>query len=385
MIGTQIGAGRQILRHAHCLANASDAAASLVAELGPDLALVQVFASPEADFPALMAGLAARLGDTPLLGCTTAGEILAEYVEGHILAVGFPERDFAARVVPIKDLSHLSPPDIVTAMIGTRNALADDHPEMAHEFAHLMIDGGSFREDALMEIVAHGLGPVPLFGGSAGDGQNFGTTYLAFGGQVLSNAAALTFLRSHCPVRVFSMDHLDVGDTKMVVTRADPDRRQVFEINAAPAATEYARILGMPLEQIDPMIFAAHPLVVQAGGRHHVRSIQRVENGTDLIFFSAIDEGVVLTRAIPRDMVTALATDLAALADPVPPQAILACDCILRRVQARQSQRERDVSQVLKQHGVLGFSSYGEQFGAMHVNLTMTGIAIYPPHDGESS
>lgn len=373
-----------ILRRVDCAASAPDIATRLARDLGDDLALVLVFASPDADFAALMAGLRAAMPDQPLLGCTTAGEICGGYVEGRVLAVGFPARHFAARIVAFEDLDHLSPPDAVTRMVEARRALALDHPGMVHEFAHLMIDGSSYREDALMQIVARGLGPVPLFGGSAGDGQRFGQTYLAIGDRVMTNAAALTFLRSRCRVRVFSLDHLDVGRAKMVVTRADPARRQVFEINAAPAAAEYARILGMPPGQLDPMTFAAHPLVVQAGGRHHVRSVQRVENGTDLMFFSAIDEGVVLTHALPRDIVASLEGDLAALADPVAPAAVLACDCILRRVLAQQGQRHHDMSRLLDRHGVVGFSTYGEQFGAMHVNMTMTGVAIYPPDQDDA-
>lgn len=62
-----------------------------------------------------------------------------------------------------------------------------------------------------MAVVDHGLGPVPLFGGSAGDGARFGQSYLAQGGTVRTNAAFLTFLRTGCPVKVFSFDHLDGG------------------------------------------------------------------------------------------------------------------------------------------------------------------------------
>jgi hypothetical protein len=30
---------------------------------------------------------------------------------------------------------------------------------------------------------------------------------------------------------------------------------------------------------------------------------------------------------------------------------------------------------------VIGFSTYGEQIGALHVNHTMTGVAIYAPEE----
>ena len=58
------------------------------------------------------------------------------------------------------------------------------------------------------------------------------------------------------------------------------------------------------------------------------------------------------------------------------PAAILACDCILRRMEAQENQRIGAVSAILQAHGVIGFSTYGEQLNSMHVNQTMTGVAI---------
>ena len=41
----------------------------------------------------------------------------------------------------------------------------------------------------------------------------------------------------------------------------------------------------------------------------------------------------------------------------------------------------RDVSSILAKHNVTGFSTYGEQIGPLHVNHTMTGVAIYVAPD----
>ena len=64
---------------------------------------------------------------------------------------------------------------------------------------------------------------------------------------------------------------------------------------------------------------------------------------------------------------------------PAPPEAIIACDCILRRLEAEQSQASLAVSRILSEQGVVGFNTYGEQVNGAHVNQTLTGIAIYPP------
>jgi hypothetical protein len=360
------------------------AIARLADALGPGpFAVVILFVSADADLSALAGSLHA-FGDAQVIGCTTAGEISAEgYVDGEIVAVGLPAAHFAADILLIPDLETLNRQSLIGQLIRARQGLAQDRPGWGHEFAFLLVDGLSVREDELASALASGLGPVPLFGGSAGDGTRFYQTFVLHDGQFLGNAAVLTMVRSNCRVKVFSLDHLLPTDRRMVVTQADPSRRIVHQINAEPAAREYARILGKDPGQLTTFTFAAHPVVVRVGGKHHVRAIQQVGNGDDLVFFSAIDEGVVLTLAEPIDMVTHLDRELDALSSGGAPQAILACDCILRRMEAQEKQKTGAISQLLRAHKVIGFSTYGEQMNSMHVNQTMTGVAIYPPEEQE--
>ncbi len=370
-----------LVRSASVEAGAARAAEALARLLGPGpFALVVLFVSPDADMADLVAGLGPAFTDTPVIGCTTAGEIAPEgYVEGRIVAVALPADHFAADTVIVEDLGDLRPQALIGRLIRARQRLITERPGWEHEFAFLMVDGLSIREDELASALASGLGPVPLFGGSAGDGTRFKETFVLHGARVLRNAAVLAMVRSDCRVRVFSLDHLVPTGVRMVVTGADPRTRTVRTINAEPAAREYARILGKDAGQLSPLIFAAHPVVVRIGGKHHVRAIQQVADNGDLVFFSAIDEGLVLTLAEPQDMVAHLARELARLSEAGAPAAILACDCILRRVEAMEKQKTGDISALLRRHGVVGFSTYGEQLNAMHVNQTMTGVAIYPP------
>jgi len=360
-----------------------DAAALLARDLGPGpFALVVVFVSPEApDRPALVAALSRALAPAPVIGCTTAGEIGARgYAEGQIVAVGFPARHFAAETLLVPDLLALDAQGVVGELIRARGALARAHPGLDSEFVFLLVDGLSGKEDDLASVLAPGLGGAELFGGSAADGARFLETFVFHDGRSLRNAAVLAILRSDCPVRVFKFDHFRPTETRMVVTRANPARRSVQTINAEPAALEYARILGKDPDQLTPFTFAAHPVVVRVGGRYHVRSIRQVDENGDLIFFSAIDEGLVLTLADALDMADHLAESLDGLAQGgAAPRAILACDCVLRRMEAQEKQLGGRVSALMAAHRVTGFSTYGEQLNAMHVNQTLTGVAIYAP------
>ena len=106
-----------------------------------------------------------------------------------------------------------------------------------------------------------------------------------------------------------------------------------------------------------------------------------MEPNGDLVFFSAIDEGLVLTLAEPTPIARHLEQALGELDRRGRPEAILACDCILRRLAVEQVQGIREVSSILSDHHVIGFSTYGEQFNSVHVNQTMTGVAIYPAEE----
>lgn len=354
---------------------------SLTGDLGDGpFALVILFVSPQADFAAISRDAARRFGVADVVACTTAGEIGAQgYQDGQIIALGFPSHLFSASVLPIHNLTSLDDAAIFDKVIRRRLQLLQDAPDMAHEFAFLVVDGLSLSEEHLTDVLASGLGPMPLFGGSSGDGTEFQQTWVSLNGQILANAAVLSMIRSHCEARVFSLNHLTPGDQRFVVTAADPAARIVREINAEPAAKEYARLLGKDPNQLDPFTFAAHPVVVRVGDTHHVRAIQKVNDQGELVFFSAINEGMVLSLADHQDMVQHLDQTLQAMSQPGRPHQILASDCMLRRIEASQNQQIRALSDVMVRHRVVGFSTYGEQYGALHVNQTLTGVLLRLP------
>ncbi len=366
-----------VLQRAEAAAWGADVVGELARGLGPGpFAEVLLFCSPRADLAAIAAQAGAVWPGVRIVGCTTAGEISGVgYAEGQVVAVGLPAAAFAVETVFVPDLSRIAREALVAELIRARARLAEARPGWAGEFAFVLVDGLSLREDELAATLATGLGPVPLFGGSAGDGLRFGATFVIADGRVWRDAAVVSFVRTSCGVKVFSLDHLVPSEVRMVVTDADPSARIVRQINAEPAALAYARLLGKDAGQLTTFTFAAHPVVVRLGGRHHVRSIQRMLPNGDLVFFSAIDEGLVLRLAEPMNMARHLETELDRLGQP---GAILACDCILRRIEAEEKQLYGELSRILQRHRVTGFSTYGEQFGALHVNQTMTGVALYP-------
>lgn len=376
-------AAHVVLRGWSDAADPETAAAEIAAALsGPPLAFVLVFLGPRHDRGRTARALHARFGPVPVIGCTTAGEIgPGGYATDSIVALGFPAAQFslATRLVAPLDRFRIEDgPEIAGALLAHDPADPSAAGSWPHAVAIMLADGQARQEDALASAISPSLGSVPLIGGSAGDGLSFDRSFVLHGGRFHGNAALLALIRSRCPLSVFRFDHMVPSESRLVVTAADPAARLVREINAAPAAAEYARLIGMAPEELSPFVFAAHPVVVRVGGQHYVRAIQKAEPDGSLRFYCAIGEGVVLSLAERRDMSAHLDGVLTGLADPAPPDLLLGFDCVLRRLEAEQQQSAPTVSEILARHRVLGFSTYGEQYGPMHLNQTLTGVAIYP-------
>lgn len=361
-----------------------DPAAGLARGLGPGpFALVVLFVSVEADLAPLLKSSRAAFPGAQMTGCTTSGEITGlGYQTGQIVAIGFPTAGFAVELLVIEHLQRLDTREVVSQLLAARQALGRRAEAFPNELALLLVDGISGREEALIAALAGGLGQVPMIGGSAGDAQNAGQfrdARVLANGRRLDSGAVLCLLRSQGQFRHFSLDATRPSTARMIVTAADPINRIVTRINDEPAALEYARLLDVPVDALSPFIFATQPVLVRAGGRYHVRAIRGATADHGLAFYGAIAEGMVLTIAQPEDIAAHLSRSLAQMFDDRKPDLILGFDCIFRRIDAEGHQKLGEVSQVLSANRVVGFSTYGEQFGGLHVNQTLTGVAFYGP------
>jgi len=55
---------------------------------------------------------------------------------------------------------------------------------------------------------------------------------------------------------------------------------------------------------------------------------------------------------------------------------VLTFDCILRKLEIAETGIEGAVSDILRRNNAVGFNTYGEQFCGVHVNQTLTAIAL---------
>ncbi|MDO9319824.1 MAG: nitric oxide-sensing protein NosP [Gammaproteobacteria bacterium] len=346
----------------------------------PEMELVIFFCSSEYDLDVLAAEMNRLFAGVQVVGCTTAGEIgPAGYLQHSLSGVSFPAGSCTA-VSGLLD--HLNQFDITkgngfaqTLLQRLESKVPDASPDSS--FALLLIDGMSVREEPVAHALQYALGKITLFGGSAGDDLKFTRTYVYSDGRFHSDSAALILINTSLPFKIFKTQHFVSTDERLVVTEADPSGRIVREINGLPAAEEYARLVGVDVRELNPMRFAASPVVVMIDGTDYVRSIQKTNPDGSLTFFCAIEEGLVLRVAHGVDLVKNLEQTFDKIrAEIGPPQLVLGCDCILRNLEISQNGLKERVEEIFQRNNTIGFSSYGEQFHGVHVNQTLTGCAI---------
>lgn len=352
------------------------------ASAGIDLSLscfALVFVPNSLPLEPLAEALNAELAGLPVFGCTTAGQITPDgYATDALVIMAFPKAHFRCSTQLLAPLNPLSIKGIAAdaSRLAARFHKTADRNRLALTFA----DGLSKQEDVLVAALEMGLGELPVFGGSAGDGLDFGTTHVFHMGRFHENAAILILLETDLEFAGLGFDHFLPTDDWLVVTEAIPEERLVVEINGAPAAEEYARLVGVGLDELSPRVFAENPVMVRNNALYHVRAIQGVDRGNALSFFSAIDDGLLLRLGREQEILRTLDEGLDVRDKAgAPPDFILGFDCFLRKLEIEQKDLVDPASDILRRRRVLGFNTYGEQHCGVHVNQTFVGVAFFEP------
>ncbi|KUO57642.1 MAG: hypothetical protein APF80_11785 [Alphaproteobacteria bacterium BRH_c36] len=345
-----------------------------------ELAQLIVFFSPRFAPTEVAAAMSETFPDTPFSGCTSAGEISPHGIcTGSIQIMAFEQSRFRFFSTVIDNAASTGVED--ASQIARRlKSQFIDQCNASNKFALLLTDGLSNHEETLVAAVNWALGDIQMIGGSAGDDLRFEATALVHNGRTVNNAAVLMLVETEIPFHAFKTQNFDPTPIKLVITAADAERRIVHEFNAEPAALEYANAIGLIPEDLGPFSFASHPLVVKVGSDYYCRSIRNMNPDGSLSFFCAIDVGLVLTVARPTDLAEATEATLSEVDKILSgTQMILGFDCILRRLDAENRQMGSRMEQIYRRHNVVGFHTYGEQYNAMHLNQTLTGIAFGAP------
>jgi hypothetical protein len=316
------------------------------------------------------AAIAAALPGLSVYGTVTPCQITREgYDSGALQLLAFPSRHFAARGYAVEKLSHMS----VERLSAAARRLAEAMPrrEGVRRFALSFADSRAMREDLLISTLEGALDDIPAYGGSVG-----GVVY--HDGRFHDDMALCLLVETDLEVEGLGFAHVLPTETRMVVTSADPPRRLVHELNGAPAAAEYARLVGCAPEALSARVFAEHPVMIRQNRLHYVRALRAAHPDGSLSFLSSIDDGLVLTLGRGKEVLSALETGLdLERADGRTPDFVFGFDCILRRLEISQKGLDAAVAEIFRDRRVVGLNTLGEQYRGLHLNQTFVGLAVF--------
>ncbi len=325
----------------------------------------------------LARAVAAALPGCPTFGVVAPGQITDRgYERGAVQVLGFAAAHFRARALHVPDLSRLS----IDRLSREARAAAEAFGRRPGRtrFALSFADSRAKQEDLLISTLDGALEEMDVYGGSVGPEGPGGAIFAD--GRARADAGLVVLVETDLDVAGIGFTHVLPTETRMVVTGADPRARRVTELNGAPAAREYARLVGCAEADLGPRIFAENPPLLRQNSGHYVRAIQSATADGGLSFLSEIDDGLILTLGRGRGIEGALEAGLDLVRDDGRrPETVLGFDCILRRLEIAEKGLDAAASRIFRARGVVGLNTWGEQYCGLHLNQTFVGMAVYPP------
>jgi hypothetical protein len=216
-----------------------EAAQAALKEAGIDSAGIAIVVSASVyDQSAVLRGVASALGDTPIVGCTSAGAITQDGVQEQSVAILVLKSD-QATFIPAKITG------IGADMRGAGKKFAEaikgdgEAPRMAFMFSDALAGNGTELVRGILEVMG---GNFQLAGGAAGDDLNFKKTWQFFNQEALTDAVVGFGIVGSLPVEV-GADHgwQPLGNAR-IATKAEGTK--LIELDGKPAFGIYQDYFG---------------------------------------------------------------------------------------------------------------------------------------------
>nr|WP_275297476.1 methyl-accepting chemotaxis protein [Shewanella electrica] len=223
--------------------------------------------------------------------------------------------------------------------------------------------------------------PCYFIGGSAGGKLDFKAADIALDGEVLANKALICFCKIAPEYRfgIMKSHNFQTTGTGFDVAKFDPLTRTLHSVldrnmevvTPVEALTRHFNCSSAQLaERLN-----SHSFGIEIEGNIFIRSVATINNDGSITFFSDMAFGEKLLLVKAKDFAQSTADDFRKFMQGKPgkPVAMIANDCILRRLNNSQSLAKVDAFGGVC---ISGFSTFGEFLG-LHQNQTVTAVAFF--------
>ena len=347
---------------------------------GVDAAALIFFAAPTHDGAVILERLADRFPEKPVIGCTTAGEFDQNGMsDGGLTAIALPHGMINRAVAAMAEFDNGVDAAVKAAVRSLEDqanvTLRDLNPD--RYVGLVLIEGMHGREERVNEVLGNAAPLLSFVGGTAGDDLKFDVTQVYSGSTTSTNGIALMLLDLAVPFTVLrTCSYEPIGRT-LSITKADKEKRTVWEIDNRPAAEVYAEALGTTVEDLDFSQFATYPLGLMINGQPWIRCVQQVLDGRGLTFACQLLEGMDVEVMRSIDLVAETRTAIQQAVNQVGGTASGAVlfNCVHRKAEIEKKNLADGFIDSLGGIPSAGFHTYGESWLG-HMNCTLTGVVF---------
>lgn len=356
----------------------AEAARALIEQLGGETARAIVFfAGIKQDGRHLGDALSASFPGACVLGCSTDGEFSDRgFGKGGASAIAFGPDMIGQCAVEMVNTSG----DLSAAMakasrgFASRLGHAPREVDPARYVALALVEGAKGREERINEALGDMAPFLPFVGGSAGDDVTFSSTWAYGDGQYLEDGTALMIAEMGVPFRILKTCSAEPMEATVTVTKCEPSKRLILELNGEPAAEHYAKLLGKGADELGISDFVRHPFGLMIDGEPWIRSVLK-PLGSGLMMACAVVQGAELhmmkTADIIADTRLAIAEESEKLGGAI--SGAILFSCAYRMLELSIDGKERAYHDVLSEIRHAGMHTNGESYLG-HINHTLTGI-----------
>ncbi|GMB95070.1 hypothetical protein NHP21011_11680 [Helicobacter heilmannii] len=218
-----------------------------------------------------------------------------------------------------------------------------------------------------------------LVGGSAGGKLDFKESFLALNGKVSTNEAVLMYckLAPGYNYDIFTTHNFEKTQTSFLIGECNPELRTVKSflinnqlVNAVDALCAHFHCTPENLSKS----LEGYTFAVEVGKQLYIRSVGLFNPDKSILFFCDLYFGETLYLVKATNFIKNTMQSYEQFSQGRKAVAILANDCVLRRVNNQQSLAQFSAFDTCP---ISGFSTFGEVSNNLHQNQTLTALCIF--------
>jgi len=375
---------------------AATQALSQLSKYKPSLAIV--FACPELDLEAIQEGVLEVIGECPLIGTSTAGEIANGLITRGVVAAIIASPHIKVSVGMGTGVSRNYEKAVHEALAEAKASKYFNPLHPLHQMLHIstskrpkvspvlaiMFSAGATKSRVCYTHDIHTMlrkgsaNRIPIFGGSSGDYFRFEATYQMANQRISSDSVVLAFIESDILFGMGMAHGFSPTTKRALITKAAG--HIVYELDGRPAAEVCSELLGIPRKQLgnDAIWFSRYPFgTTDLYGNSILQVPEQVLDDGSIKFgpIMKTDQVITLMSGTKDDMRDAglSAYNKAIIQGGLrKPAFALMFSCALR-MRLMGKDRRAEINSVLRKAKipVAGFYTFGEQ------GITDDGLPIY--------